>query len=264
MKTKIRKIRSRSVRNNQREYPYSRGKMDVSLKNSVKKIPVQSNAPPVVYLRTLKEITNTCTNFFNINSKKIKNWNITERKDNIKVTIIFSNDRDFIIDIIFFQNKKEQLFLKDINSKHAHITISEKVSDVTLLKKLNLLLNIRYYGYLAEDEVISILGNLFSQHKNYFQIETATEDQNKLEETDIFLKYNDHGNIKSIPIDIKRNKRAASFRKKNSKRATITLSHILKIKNQKGGNKILLGKIFNMTQDYFNRKIPWPEKRIYL
>lgn len=215
-------------------------------------------------LTNLKDIYDVCDNFLKSKSKKIKEWNISERENCMNITIIFKNNKPLEISILFFKNKKSDFFFKDAHSQSVHMTIFQSIEESVFSQKLNCSFNTRYFGYFAEEEVINILlKNIIG--KDFISVDFATNEQDRLENTDIILKYQKGNKVKDIPIDIKLNKRAANYtREKAPYRATLTFSLVKKILSKNNGKYILIDKLKKLAEDYFNRKIPWQQKEIFL
>lgn len=241
------------------KYPYSRLK-----KTSVFEIEIEKKNVHEKVLTSLKNIYDVCDNFLKSKTEKIKGWNISERENCMNITIIFKNNKPLEISIFFFKDKNGELFFKDIHSQSVHISLFQSVEESIFFQKLKDSFYTRYFGYLAEQKMVDILNKTLIG-KDFISVDFATNEQDRLENTDIVLKYQKGNQVKDIPIDIKLNKRAASYTKETARhRATLTLSHVQNILKRNNGGFILVKKLKKLAEDYFDRKIPWQKKEIFL
>jgi hypothetical protein len=245
------------------KYPYAGSKKKerklIQLQNVI-----EYNNKEKKLLTSLKDVFDMCNLFFEKNNKKINDWNMSERENCMNITIIFTNNKPLEISLFFFKDKKGDFFFKDIHSQSVHMTIFQNVEEHIFFQKLNDTFNTRYFGYSAEQKIVDIL-NKEVVGKDFIAIDVATSDQDRLESTDIVLKYQKGNQIKHIPIDIKLNKKAASYIRENAThRATLTLTHIQNILLKNNGKYILIKKLKKLAEDYFDRRIPWAKKEIFL
>lgn len=220
------------------------------------------------HLKSLKDVYDFLLKIFEKlkNEGKINNFSFSERESFMGIEISFFNNKKLNIEIFLFKEKEGDFYFKEINSIRVHFTIYQRILESIFYEKIKMILNTRYAGYKAEEQVKDIIKKNFLDNQ-LIGVENSTNDEDKYNHTDMFLIIKEFSKkeLVKIPVDITLNKKSFKISNKDSfKIPTITYTHIFNSLKNEFKKQCFKQKLQKLISDFQNRKIKWKQKKIYL